>query len=470
MRETWQGLIIEMRSRAPLAATFAALVLASCGGGGAAATAMPPQPPARGPSHKSGSSPIKHIVVMIQENRSFDDLFATFPNAYGATQGRVKYGSGYTYVPLQEVALNEPCDFGHGYAGFVRNYDGGKMDGFVLNGKCRGDNTAPYQYVNPAQIQPYWELAQQYVLADQIFQTQGSGSFTAHQDLIAGATLINPARTKSLVDYPTSAPWGCDNPTPGVHTSYLLWTGTKIAYRYLQGPKPCLSYATLRDRLDAKSVSWKFYTPQVDTPGGIWSAFDAIKAVRDGPEWTTNVISPETTVLTDVSSGKLPALSWVIPDRNNSDHPRSPADNGPSWVASVVNAIGESAYWKNTVIVIVWDDWGGFYDNWPPPFFDHWGGLGFRVPMIVVSPYAREMQRGKPGYISHTQYEFGSILKYAEETFGLDSLNTTDARANSISDCFDFSQSPRKFHTITSSRSKRFFLHERPSNLPVDSE
>ncbi len=120
--------------------------------------------------------------------------------------------------------------------------------------------------------------------------------------------------------------------------------------------------------------------------------------------------------------------------------------------------------------MIVWDDWGGFYDNWAPPSFDHWGGLGFRVPMIVVSPYARETQKGTPGYISHTQYEFGSILKFVEETFNLGSLHTTDARATSISDCFDFSQSPRKFQQIPSSRSKDFFLHERPSGLPVDPE
>lgn len=455
---------------ARLATVLGALAIVSCGGGGAG-SAMP-QPPPAGSSHKHSSSPIKHIVIMVQENRSFDDLFATFPNAYGATQGRIKSGTSYTYVALKKVSLFERCDFGHGYSGFLRGYDGGKMDGFVLNGnKCSGNHDAPYQYVDPSQIQPYWTMAQQYVLGDQMFQTQGSGSFTAHQDLIAGATLINePTDTKSLVDYPTDTPWGCDNTSPGLHTSLLVWTGSKIQFEYLKGPKPCMSYPTLRDRLDAKSVSWKFYTPAVNTPGGIWNAFDAIKAVREGPEWTTNVISPETTVLTDISSNKLPAVSWIIPDRNNSDHPQSPSDNGPAWVASVVNAIGESSYWQNTAIVVVWDDWGGFYDNWAPPFFDHWGGVGFRVPMIVISPYARETTKGTPGYISHTQYEFGSILKFVEQTFNLKSLNTTDARATSISDVFDFSQSPRTFQPIPSSHSRRFFLHERPSNLPVDSE
>jgi phospholipase C len=449
---------------------LAALTTASCGGGSTGAS-LPQTASAPSPPKRYASSVIKHVVLMIQENRSFDDLFATFPNAYGATQGRVPNGSGYTYIPLKEVNLSEPCDFGHGYAGFLRNLDGGKMDGFTLNGnKCNGKHTQPYQYVDPSQITSYWTLASTYVLADQLFSTQGSASFTAHQDLIAGSTLIDqPSDTESIVDYPTSSPWGCDA-GPGTKTSYLKWTGTKIRYEYLKGPFPCFTYPTMRDLLDAKKVSWKFYTPQINTPGGIWNAFDAISAVRNGPEWNKNVISPETTVLTDISKGRLPAVSWIIPDRNNSDHPQSPAYHGPAWIASVVNAIGQSKYWKNTAIVIVWDDWGGFYDNWPPPLTDHWGGLGFRVPMIVVSPYAREVQKGQAGYISHTQYEFGSILKFIEETFGLGSLHTTDARATSISDCFDFSQSPRGFQTIPSSHSESFFLHERPSLLPVDTE
>ncbi len=250
-----------------LTAAFVALAIAACSSGGAG-TAIP-QPPPPGPSHRNGSGVIKHIVIMIQENRSFDDLFATFPKAYGATQGRIKSGSSYTYVALKEVNLAERCDFGHGYAGFLRNYDGGKMDGFVLSGnKCSGNHDAAYQYVNPSQIASYWTMAQQYVLADQMFQTQGSASFTAHQDLIAGSTLINqPSNTESIVDYPTASPWGCDAPS-GTKTSYLLWTGSKIESKYDKGPFPCFTYPTMRDLLDAKSVSWKFYTPQVNTPGG----------------------------------------------------------------------------------------------------------------------------------------------------------------------------------------------------------
>ena len=272
-----------------------------------------------------------------------------------------------------------------------------------------------------------------------------------------------------MVDYPSSAPWGCDAP-PGVKTDVLEYINSTLHYKHDHGPFPCLSYATLRDLLDAKSVSWTYYSPPVKgNSGAVWNAFEAIKAVRYGSEWGTNVTDSNTRIFSDIKFGKLAAISWVVPDKTNSDHPASGSDTGPSWVASIVNAVGESSYWKSTAIVVVWDDWGGFYDNVKPPFFDHWGGLGFRVPMLVVSPYAK-VGTSSQSYISHTQYEFGSILRFIEDTFALGSLGTTDARANSISDCFDFSQSPRKFAQIPSSFSQSFFEHQRPSYLPVDSE
>jgi phospholipase C len=160
----------------------------------------------------------------------------------------------------------------------------------------------------------------------------------------------------------------------------------------------------------------------------------------------------------------------VIPDRENSDHPNTGTDDGPSWVAGVVNAVGESPYWQNTAIVVVWDDWGGFYDHEPPPFFDNWGGLGFRVPMMVVSAYARIGSGSQGGYISHTQYEFGSILKFIEDTLDLGRIGTTDLRATSIADVFDFSQQARSFARIPSSRSRAYLRHRRPSYRPVDNE
>ncbi|HEY1867579.1 MAG TPA: alkaline phosphatase family protein, partial [Candidatus Cybelea sp.] len=231
-------------------------------------------------------------------------------------------------------------------------------------------------------------------------------------------------------------------------------------------------YKTLRDLLDAKSVSWRYYSPPIQGgEGKLWNAFDAIKAVREGSEWNTNISTPETNIFGDITAGQLAAVSWIVPDRQNSDHPAGPGgDTGPSWVASIVNAVGESSYWPNTAIIVVWDDWGGFYDHVPPPFTDEWGGLGFRVPLIIVSAYAREAIPSQPGYISHTQYEFGSILKFIENIFNLGSLGNTDQRATSIVDSFDFKQQPRTFQKIPSSHSKSYFLHQRPSGAPVDDE
>ncbi len=384
----------------------------------------------------------------------------------------MKTPHGDVYVPLKKVNLGTQCDPGHGYSGFQQSLDGGKMDGFALSGnKCGGHHTQPYQYVDPQQIGPYWTMASQYVLGDHMFQTQGSGSFTAHQDLIAGATILDRERTTSLVDFPTHSPWGCDAPK-GTLTPELVWTGSGITRK--EGPFPCVGYETLRDLLDAAHVTWKYYSPRMHGPhaeGPLWNAFDAIDAVRHSKEWGSNVTFPNTLIFEDISKNRLPAVSWVIPDREESDHPQSPfGDDGPSWVASIVNAIGTTQYWNNTAIVVVWDDWGGFYDHVAPPLTDRWGGLGFRVPMIVVSAYARERHKGQPGYISHTNYEFGSILKFIEQTFDLGTLDTTDRRATSIKDCFNLTRSPRTFTRIPSSHTLGYFLHKPSSGLPVDTE
>jgi phospholipase C len=251
------------------------------------------------------------------------------------------------------------------------------------------------------------------------------------------------------------------------------------------GPRPCFgkAYITLRDTLDAKNLSWKYYVPgKINGPfdTDIWSAFDSVRAVRYGPEWGTKVVWPSTPdgtslIFDDIAKGRLAAVSWVIPDACNSDHPGNftsecggRVDTGPSWVASVVNAIGTSQYWNSTAIVVVWDDWGGFYDHVPPPQASSQaqvGGPGFRVPMIVVSPYAHQ------GAVLNQVYGFGSIVRFVEDTFGLPSLNTTDAISRDFAaDAFDFRRKPRKFVPIAAKYSQHFFQHQAPSGLPVDTE
>jgi phospholipase C len=428
-------------------------VLAACGGGGSPSGAGPLPPPPQAVKGKY----FTHIVIMIQENRTFDNLFATFPGADGTRRGETHNGR---YIPLRDADLESPISPNNGYGAWRHDYNNGKMNGFDTFPIGSTPGTYVYEYVNPSQIAPYWDLAKQYVLADHMFQTQGSGSFTAHQDLIRGGTGIGGG--KALIDFPSDNVWGCDA-TQGTTTSLITENND---YLRGMGPFPCLGYETLRDLLDAHQVSWRYYVPALGGFGGdLWNAFDAINAVRHSSEWTTNVISPETDVFTDIARDTLPSVAWVIPDFQNSDHPGDNSDTGPSWVAQVVNAIGESPAWKTTAVLILWDDWGGWYDHVAPPGVRTYGGLGFRVPLIAVSPYA------KSGYISSNQYEFGSIIRFVEDNWDLGRLGTTDVRsADFANDFFDFTQQPRKFVPIQSKYSRSYLLRQPPSNKPVDTE
>ncbi|HLY03793.1 MAG TPA: alkaline phosphatase family protein [Candidatus Cybelea sp.] len=469
-----------------------AVVAAACNGGGPSVSSAT-RPNVLPESNSTSGSPIKHVVLLVQENRSFNNLFATFPGATGTTVGKELVNGRTKRIKLAEKPLEDSRDLIHEYSGFLTAYNGGKMNGFNLirrGAKRPAEGVAPYEYVQPSDLVPYWTLASTYALANAMFATQGSESFPAHQDLIRGGTFIDS--THSLIDDVPNIDekWGCDSPN-GSKTS-LITTQLKLEAR--AGPFPCSddfpssgsNYLTLRDSFDGASpaISWKYYTPALGDPGGIWSAFDVIYPVRHGPEWTANVISPPSNVLTDISDGKLSQMSWVIPDGVDSDHPGAGADYGPSWVASVVNAIGESQYWSSTAIIVVWDDWGGFYDPVVPLCAsglrcrDDQGGPGLRVPLLVISPYTSLNQSSQPGYISNEVYSFGSIVRFIEDTFALKRLGTTDETTNSIGpesgsqggDMLNFNQPPRQFQSIGSKYSRSFFLHQKPSRIPPDTQ
>ncbi|MBV9028407.1 MAG: hypothetical protein JO311_07285 [Candidatus Eremiobacteraeota bacterium] len=452
-------------------AAIALLLVAACSGGGSSGSAgspFVPQPPGGSPPptppprlvHKY----IKHVVIVVQENRSFDNLFHGFKGARYATYGYMHDG---TKVTLRGTSLLGP-DIFHGWHEALFDWDGGKMDGFDLNHLGVGGTAGrrAYVYVEPKYIAPYRQMAQRYTLADEMFPTMLGGSFTAHLDLIAGTTNLRGGLAEA--DNPLAQPWGCDAPI-GTRTSIVdsnrneTWGG---------GPFSCFNqFATMADLFDAAGVSWAYYAPPVngwDEGGKVWSEFDAIAAVRHGADWSRDVISPPGRFLQDVAAGRLRGVSWVIPDFVNSDHSGLSSDTGPSWVAGIVNAVGESAYWDSTAVVVLWDDWGGFFDSVPPPQLD-FRGLGERVPCIIISPYARS------GYVSHTRYEFGSVLKFVEEAFVLPQLSTvgvgsgyTDGRAYSISDAFDFTRGPRRFQPIVAKYSRAYFLAQRPSEQPPD--
>jgi phospholipase C len=396
---------------------------------------------------------IKHVVVIIQENRSVDNLFNGFPGADTVQTGKTPEGT----VPLEPVDLNFPLDPDHSHRAFVREYDGGKVDSWKLPAPPSG--VSPdflYSYVPRAQVEPYWRMATSYAFADRMFQSNGGPSYPAHLYLIAAQSAFT-ASNPNHVDT-TNWAWGCDSPADALVT-LIDETGNEK-----WGTSPCLDIPTLGDEMDTANVSWRYYAPALGLVGSIWSPFDAIRHVRYGKDWA-NVLSPETRVVDDASRADLPAMTWIAPSARNSDHPfpRQASSHdlgavsafGPAWVSSIVNAIGKGADWDSTAIFVVWDDWGGWYDHVTPPALDRMG-LGFRVPLIVISPYA------KRGYVSHVQHEFGSILKFAEEAFGLPSLGQTDARADDLADCFDFTQAPRAFERIPYERAAASTLDPRP--------
>ena len=441
---------------------FIALALAGCSSSGGGSSSLPispppsPGPPQKGPEGKY----LKHVVVIVQENRAFNDIFAGFKGADSAMYGYTHTG---TKVRLRAITFKGPDVF-HNWGNAMADWNGGRMNGFDRSVFTDGHpaGTYTYAYLQRKLVAPYWTMARQYALADHMFPTMFGPTFTAHIDLIASTT--NLTSNEAEVDGPTNQPWGCDAPRG---TTTLLLNPQRIESG--GGPFPCFTqYNTMAETLDAAGITWKYYAPTVNALGRLWSPFAAIRRVRFGPDWKRNVISPQTTVLTDAANGKLAQVSWVIPDAADSDHAGVQSDKGPSWVATVVNAIGESRYWNDTAIVVLWDDWGGWYDNVPPPQLD-FVGLGIRVPCIIISPYA------KSEYVSHTQYEFGSVLKFIEETFSLPSLGPasrgyTDTRAHSLVDSFNFKQEPRAFQPIPAPYPPAYFLSQRPSEQPPDSE
>jgi phospholipase C len=453
----------------PAAIAATALFLSACGGHGGPAAS--PGLPFAGlpPTHarqqlQLGEGKIRHIVIIIQENRSFNNLFYGYPGAKTVNYG---YATGGEKIELKPVTLATKWDVEHQAVGFLAACNGTgnipgtdcRMNGFnretVTCGGAGPRCPIPhpqYAYVPHDETMPYFEMARQFVLADEMFASNFDvSSFISHQYIIS-------AQNDSALNYPDGE-WGC----PGGPSDKIPLLGRRR--KFPDGTEvPCWNPATLGDELDKAGLPWAFYAVGIGPHGhGIWSAYQAIDHIYNGPDWSKDVISPPSQFLSDIGNGKFADVTWITPTFPNSDHAGSGSKTGPSWVASLVNAIGKSQYWKSTAIFIFWDDYGGWYDPEPPAYVDN-DGLGLRLPLLIISPYA------KKGYVSHVHYEHGTILKFVEETFGLHSLAASDKRANPPDDAFDFSQPPRKFTPINAPYDENYFLHQPLDTRPPDTD
>jgi phospholipase C len=365
--------------------------------------------------------PIKHIIIIDKENRSFDEMFGLFPGADGATHAMLSNGH---VVPLNHTPDRMLLDVGHAGAAAQLAVDNGRMDRFdLLPGAIQdGKDLADSQY-HESDIPNYWQYARAFTIDDHFFSTIMGPSFPNH--------LVSVAATSgNVIDNPRGQlvhAWGCDG-GPNSVVSGINPDGTRFLTH------PCFNFQTLPDILRRYHISWKYYAPPQFASGYVWSALDAVRHIRYSSLWRTNVPNDRTFV-SDVKDGRLPTVSWLVTNARESDHPPAAICVGEAWSVRMINAVMRSQYWKDTAIFLTWDDFGGFYDHVAPPRLDLIS-LGPRVPTIVISPYARA------GYIDHSQLEFDSFLRFIEADYHLPSLTNRDRIAPNMLSSFDFLQKP----------------------------
>jgi phospholipase C len=404
--------------------------------------------------------PIKHVVVIVKENHTFDNYFGSYPGANGTLNAQ-----GVNMCPTTSGAM-APCtqapdatshDMCHSHNCALTDWDEGKMDGYNHAGGSDTGDGLVYQQYGKAGIPNYWAYAQHFVLGDNFFANVLGPSFPGHLFTVAAQAAWatdNPPTDlpfkfvglKFLGPHPY---WGCDE-WQGDTVPILLNGGTTPA-----NVTPCFSIPSIPDVLPA-GVTWKFYGTNFDGLfSETWSMFDAVSSIRNSSAWSNVVNVSQFT--TDLNNNALPSVSWLVDQDQNSEHPDVTVPGlgipiggvcqGENWTVGFVNQIMQSPYWQSTAIVFTEDDFGGWYDHVPPP--RHYGGsatapygLGMRLPLLIISPYA------KPGFIFHEQSEQASIAAFIEAVFGakttLSALSPAaqDGQANNLMDAFNFSQAP----------------------------
>jgi phospholipase C len=451
-----------------LRAAVVALGLAMLAGCGSAAP-LPPSAAVPAGIHK-----IKHVIVVMQENRSFDHYFGTFPGADGIPQrngtftvclpDRARNRCERPYHDPSNRSLGGP----HEHADAIRDVAGGRMNGFIgrarrgLRGGCSAHPTAlqclrrlppdVMGYKDAREIPNYWAYAKSFVLQDHMFQPDASWSLPDHLFMVSGWSARCRRRGVAMscvnaLENPLAPPHSPQNPTSRVpdyawtDLTYLLHK-QRVSWRYyvFTGAQPDCE----EDEMICGRVPQNAKTP------GIWNPLPWFSTVNQDRQ-LRNIVSTKY-FFRDARRGTLPAVSWVIPAQKVSDHPPALISDGQAYVTSVVNAVMRSKDWSSTAIFVAWDDWGGFYDHVKPPKVDR-NGYGLRVPAFMISPYARR------GFIDHQVLSFDAYAKFIEDDFlggrRLDpktdgrpdrrpSVRENAAVLGDLSKEFDFEQTPRR--------------------------
>lgn len=370
------------------------------------------------------NTPIEHIVVLMQENHSFDNYFGTYPGADGFPEGLCVPVNPFD-PGIQDCV--EPFHIGdlpiedldHSRSTFRLQYNEGRMNGFLRALELRNqDGTLAMGYYDDRDIPFYWNVADDYVLFDQFFSSASAGSFLNH------------------LYWVTASPGnGEDKATP-------------------EGLR---DIPTIFDRLVEGGISWKFYVQKYD-PNVTYRSLVEGAPRPPQVEWVPllnldryiddrdlfNQIVDLNQYYADLEAGTLPGVSFVK-IIGSSEHPPGSLLAGQRAARTMIHALMQSSHWETSAFLVTYDDWGGWYDHVPPPQVDEYG-YGFRVPALLISPYA------KKGYIDSTDLDYTSILRFIEDNWDLEPLSVRDSKANSIINAFDFNQEPRPAHIIPSTR------------------
>ena len=406
------------------------------------------EPPPPGEFDPKAKDEITNVVFIIKENRVFNHYFGAYPGVEGTTEGELYDGTKVDLKPAPDV---QPHDITHGFASALLSINGGKMNGFNIIGS--GQDLSGYTIHSRDSIPNYWALADRYVLADHFFTSMFGPTFPEHLYTIA-------AQAYGIVDNKTNTDTEgsyCSDPQEytkrfrdgltKAETNEIMDLEWRLAddypdnlYRigkYWEETRTCIDIPVLPDQLEDAGISWKYYA----LPDKWMNAMQAIDHVYNGKMWN-KVVDPATFV-DDARSGDLPAVSWLIPPEGLNEHPGAGQSvcAGENWTIQQIKALMEGPNWRGTVVVLVWDDFGGFYDPVEPPHYDIMG-LGPRTPALIMSPWTVKGDNPEGGSIDGTTYEFSSVLRFIELLHDLEPMTDRDANADPLTGALDFQQEP----------------------------